>query len=220
VKKKMDNPPIRVACVGDSITYGMFVPVRRRNCYPAALSGLLGSGYAVKNFGAVDYCMQSTADKPYQSHALFAQSLAWAPDIVCIALGTNDTKTKNWRGAAAFLEACGILTETYAALPSQPALFLLSPPAAFARLGKLRWGVVAPQLEEIAHLLPPFAAARGFGFVDIYAATAAHPECFRLDGVHPGRRGAALIARQVFRALKPEDRSYDQNAWNSSAGSP
>ena len=34
--------PIRVACVGDSITYGAGMAERERNCYPAILAQCLG----------------------------------------------------------------------------------------------------------------------------------------------------------------------------------
>ena len=40
---------IKVACVGDSITYGSY-HITKRN-YPAVLSKMLGDGYCVNNFG-------------------------------------------------------------------------------------------------------------------------------------------------------------------------
>ena len=46
------SEPIRVACIGNSITYGAFIPNREMNCYPAQLQAYLGDGYEVKNFGA------------------------------------------------------------------------------------------------------------------------------------------------------------------------
>ena len=43
---------IRVACVGDSITFGDQVKQRTENCYPAVLGRALGDKYDVRNFGA------------------------------------------------------------------------------------------------------------------------------------------------------------------------
>ena len=40
------SEPIRVACIGNSITYGAFIPNREMNCYPAQLQAYLGDGYA------------------------------------------------------------------------------------------------------------------------------------------------------------------------------
>ena len=42
---------IKVACVGNSITYGSRVENREQNSYPAQLQKLLGDEYEVKNFG-------------------------------------------------------------------------------------------------------------------------------------------------------------------------
>ena len=42
---------IRVACVGDSITFGARVEDRKINSYPAVLGRLLGARYEVRNFG-------------------------------------------------------------------------------------------------------------------------------------------------------------------------
>ena len=42
---------IRVACVGDSITFGAGVEEREKNNYPKVHGGLLGDKYEVKNFG-------------------------------------------------------------------------------------------------------------------------------------------------------------------------
>ena len=43
--------PIRVACIGNSITYGYLLKDRERVAYPAVLQTLLGTKYEVANFG-------------------------------------------------------------------------------------------------------------------------------------------------------------------------
>ena len=43
--------PVRVACVGDSITYGHGIKDRENDAYPGLLSSLLGEKYDVRNFG-------------------------------------------------------------------------------------------------------------------------------------------------------------------------
>ena len=42
---------IKVACIGNSITYGYTLPARETQAYPAQLQQMLGSNYDVKNFG-------------------------------------------------------------------------------------------------------------------------------------------------------------------------
>ncbi|NLX80482.1 MAG: sialate O-acetylesterase, partial [Proteiniphilum sp.] len=43
--------PIKVACVGNSITFGYLVENREKNAYPYQLQTMLGSEYEVGNFG-------------------------------------------------------------------------------------------------------------------------------------------------------------------------
>ena len=84
--------PIRVACVGDSITFGAFLPNRERNSYPAQLGRLLGASYDVHNFGINSATMLKKGDFPYVKQKIHNEAVAFAPDIVVIMLGTNDSK--------------------------------------------------------------------------------------------------------------------------------
>lgn len=86
----------RVACVGDSITYGCFIAGQPWNSYPRQLGRLLGKEYCVGNFGYTNRTAINTGDFPYTSEKLYARSLEFMPDIVLIMLGTNDTKEINW----------------------------------------------------------------------------------------------------------------------------
>ncbi len=83
---------LRVACVGDSITYGARVKERKLNSYPMQLQRLLGKDYYVKNFGASGHTLMSSGDRPYISNKSFQLSKEFNPHIVVIMLGTNDVK--------------------------------------------------------------------------------------------------------------------------------
>ncbi|MBQ0024637.1 MAG: hypothetical protein KBT00_02795, partial [Bacteroidales bacterium] len=45
------EPRVKVACIGDSVTYGYGLENRDNDSYPAQLQKLLGNGYDVRNFG-------------------------------------------------------------------------------------------------------------------------------------------------------------------------
>ena len=49
---------VKVACIGDSITFGALLRDRESNCYPAQLEKLLGEGYSVRNFGVNGHAAQ------------------------------------------------------------------------------------------------------------------------------------------------------------------
>lgn len=195
---------VRIACVGDSITHGTFVWRRRANAYPVQLQAMLGDGFRVRNFGVNAHAAQRSADFPYWDNAAFAESTAFAPDIVLIMLGTNDCRGSNWRGVEPFRRDYRELVEHYQALEPHPAVWLLTPPTLF-RLGrsrKVRYRMDDDALREICGAVESVARDLECGLIDINAITASHPEAFRFDGVHPGAAGAALIARTVFEALE------------------
>lgn len=47
----MEKNHIKIACLGDSITYGENLIHRALSCYPAQLQNMLGKGYEVRNYG-------------------------------------------------------------------------------------------------------------------------------------------------------------------------
>ena len=87
---------VKVACVGNSVTYGYLVPDREKNCYPARLSQMLGEGYEVRNFGKSGATLLNKGHRPYMKQPEFQEALKFAPDWVVIHLGLNDTDPRNW----------------------------------------------------------------------------------------------------------------------------
>ncbi len=88
--------PVKVACVGNSITYGFLVKDREENAYPKQLGRMLGSGYDVRNFGRSGATLLTKGHNPYVKNPEFGAALAFAPDIVVIHLGVNDTDPRDW----------------------------------------------------------------------------------------------------------------------------
>jgi len=145
IPPKQEEGKTRVACVGDSITYGSLVAGQPWNSYPAQLGRLLGPDYTVGNFGYADRTAQKEADRPYIREPLFEKSIAFTPDIVVLMLGTNDTKPRNW-DAESYKHDLAELVRCYKALPSAPAVYLMVPPPLFPR-GEKIWGLQADVLE-------------------------------------------------------------------------
>lgn len=65
---------IKVACVGNSITYGAGISNREKNSYPAQLQYYLGEGYEVRNFGSNGATAQSDGDYPYVCTEVYSES--------------------------------------------------------------------------------------------------------------------------------------------------
>lgn len=194
----------RIACVGDSITYGATIRDKSHDSYPAQLGTMLGRKYSVKNFGASGYTLQESCDRPYTSHKRYKKSLDFIPDVVLIMLGTNDTKPYNWISTEAFQDDYRQLILSYQELPSRPDVILMTPASVFpenfspAKPYKIQAGVTG----EAAKAVRELAKELGLPFIDIHEVTASHPEFFLQDGVHPNELGAKTIARTVYEALK------------------
>ncbi|MBQ2341699.1 MAG: hypothetical protein II385_03520, partial [Bacteroidaceae bacterium] len=118
---------VKVACVGNSITYGAFIDNREKYHYPAQLQGYLGEEYEVRNFGLNGATLLLQGDYPYMKSPQYQQSLDFQPDIVIIKLGTNDTKPWNWEHKADFRKDYKTLIDSYRALSSKPRIILLTP---------------------------------------------------------------------------------------------
>jgi len=188
---------IKVACVGDSITFGN--PFFPSKAYPQRLGDLLGTAYSVRNFGAIGHTIQKVGDHPYWNHRYYKLSSEFAPDIVVIMLGTNDTKPQNWTGISRLDQDLRALIQHYQALPSKPRVILLTPPSTFLLKDRteLPAGMNAKAVAEITERVKQIGAAMNLSVIDIHKITASHPEFFELDGVHPDGEGARLIAKAV-----------------------
>ena len=192
---------IRVACIGDSITYGHGISNWPENNYPALLQDLLGSTYHVNNYGVSGYAVQQSSDRPYTSLQQYQDSLAYDADIVIFMMGTNDSKPENWQDADSFRQALTSLLDSY----GDSDIILCTPASAFFLVGQTE-GVTNHDIQplivdEIAQIVREVAAESGCGLVDIHTLTAEHPEWFTADGVHPSNEGAAAIAQAICSAV-------------------
>jgi len=194
---------VKVACIGDSITFGALLRDREINCYPAQLEQLLGTGYSVRNFGLNGHSAQKSSDKPYWKHKHFKASCDFAPDIVLLMLGTNDAADRNWKGIEPYITDYRALVAHYAALPSHPVIYMMTPPTQFSveNYTKVIHKMNNDRLDEITDALKKLAEELDMRVIDINAATKNHPEFFCFDGLHPDAGGAKLIAETVYEAL-------------------
>ena len=190
----------RVACVGDSVTHGLFV-TGRRSTYPAVLGRLLGKDFCVGNFGYSDRTASEKGDKPYSAEKLYRRSLDFAPGTVLLMLGSNDTKAANWDRQACLEGLCSLI-DSYRALPSRPEVILLTPPPMFPVRGRIMWGLRDGILENevICALLAQNA---------VHAALSGR-KFFVIDGVHPNAGGAETRASAVCGAVAEIEESKAQ----------
>lgn len=187
---------IRVACVGDSITFGDQVKQRAENCYPAVLGRALGDKYDVRNFGACGASASRSAWHNYWKLKEFKASLEFKPNIVIIMFGTNDTNPKNWqRTQKTITKAFNELIDTYSALETKPKIYLCLPVECFG-------SKYADEdcLKIVRKEIRAVAKARGIEIINMYSALKGRKELFP-DNLHPNAEGARIMAEKVFKKI-------------------
>lgn len=192
---------IKIACAGDSTTYGHGISGWPKNNYPTVLQNLLGENYHVNNYGVSSFAVQESADRSYRTLPHYQESLAYDADYVVFMMGSNDSKPENWKGADVFKADLLSLLDTY----GDSEIILCTLPSAFFLEGQTE-GVTNHDIQplivdEIAEITRGVAAERGYTLIDIHALTAQHPEWFEKDGVHPSNEGAAAIAQKVYTVI-------------------
>ena len=190
----------KVACVGDSITWGFTIVNRRRNSYPSVLQELLGADYEVRNFGHNDASARFDADTPYVSKKAYRNSLEWNPEIVLLMLGSNDTKRRNWNPEI-FRRDYSKLVESYRALPSSPRVILIAPIQIFQPLNIPVLGLYSETMEGgVRPAIREIAAAKGLELVDLVDLF--QDSKYLMDGVHPQSAGARMLAETIHSSVK------------------
>lgn len=188
---------IRIACIGNSITYGAFIPNREKNSYPAQLSSLLGSDYDVKNFGVGGSTLLSKGDKPYIYSDSYQQVLKFRPNIILIKLGTNDAKLQNWKYKDDFIGDYQHLIQQLQKLDSQPRIILLTPVRCFLEKGSaidesLITHQIRAKVEEVAW-------KSNLEIINLFNLFGDKwKQHLFPDRLHPSSIGAGMIAEKIY----------------------
>jgi lysophospholipase L1-like esterase len=191
------NAGIRVACVGNSVTYGFTIANRDERAYPAQLNALLGEDYGVANFGVNNATIVREGSKPYHLEEAYAEALAFQPHIVVISLGGNDTMSLNWEHIDTFVEDYAALITSFAELETAPMIYVCYPTPAFTENPLFSGERIR---EELLPLIDQVIAETDTRLIDLHTPLRESPELFP-DDMHPNDEGAGIIARIVQDAI-------------------
>ncbi len=192
--------PIKVACVGNSITYGMTIDEPERNSYPAQLQEMLGEGYQVGNFGKSGATLLRRGHRPYNEQEEYRRAIAFAGDVVVIHLGINDTDPRNWpHYRDEFVSDYLQLIDTLRAANPKAHFILARLSPIHAQHPRFESGTrdwhrqIQQRIEEVARL-------SGAQLIDFNAPLLPFPNLIP-DNLHPTREGATILARTVYSAI-------------------
>lgn len=188
---------VRVACIGNSITFGAGIKNRSRDSYPSVLARMLGDSYWVKNFGVSARTMLNKGDHPYMNEPAYKNALAFNPNIVVIKLGTNDSKSFNWKYKADFMKDAQTMIDAFKGLPSQPKIYLCYPSKAYLTGDGINDDIIS---KEIIPMIKKLAKKNNLSVIDLHTAMDGMPELFP-DRIHPNEKGAQVMAKAVYQSI-------------------
>jgi lysophospholipase L1-like esterase len=185
---------IRIACVGNSITFGAGIKERDKNSYPAQLQSLLGEKYKVLNFGVSGTTVLKKGNSPYQITPTYQQALKSNPDIVLIKLGTNDSKLINRKYLSELRSDYTALIKSFRDLASNPRIIILLPVPAFKTDTTSIWDTflakkIIPEIQQVAY-------KEKVEILNLHPLFMDHAELFP-DQIHPNAAGAGMIAARI-----------------------
>ncbi len=191
---------IKVACVGNSVTYGYLLPNPATQSYPAQLRQMLGDAYEVGNFGHSGATLLNKGHRPYMKLPEFRAALDFKADLVVIHLGLNDTDPRNWpQHGDEFIKDYRALIDSFRVANPKAQIWICEMTPIFHdhkrfESGTRDWhALIQQRIRQIA-------ATAGVGLIDLYTPLHKYPNLFP-DALHPNIEGAGILAQTVYGAI-------------------
>lgn len=191
---------VKVACMGNSITFGYTLPDPATQSYPALLAKMLPADYEVRNFGHSGATVLRKGHNPYVKTPEYKAAIDFRPDIAVIHLGVNDTDPRDWPNYNSEFQG-DFMSMIEDLRRVNPAVRIL-----VARLTPLRathyrfksgtrdWRLLAQDAIERT------ARKAGVELIDFDEPFRDRQELL-WDGIHPNVEGTPLLAQEVYKGI-------------------
>ncbi|HJW16107.1 MAG TPA: GDSL-type esterase/lipase family protein [Flavisolibacter sp.] len=191
---------IKVACIGNSVTFGLTHKNPELTSYPSQLQQLIGDKYVVKKFGHSGATLLRNGHNPYYKTKEFTEALAFHPDIAIIHLGLNDTDPRNWPNYGnEFAADYSWLIDTLRKVNPGVSIFICRLTPIFNGHPRFLSGT-RDWYWQIQKLIPQIAKANKTGIIDLHRVLYSRPELLP-DNIHPNEEGAGILAKAVYQKI-------------------
>lgn len=209
---------VRVACVGNSITYGYDIySWPDTTTYPHHLSVFLGEAVdSVGNFGVSGTTIRKDDNRSYWLSYQFNPAYSFSPNYVVVELGTNDasiytqwiTSAENNAYDSAIVADYESMIDTFQLLQSKPKMFICLAPYA----NNSSWNTYDTAITNHVNIsILEAGLNKGVNVIDLhhYFDKSLLSE---VDTVHPTVEGAKSIAEIVYNHFLKDTLKITQNA--------
>lgn len=186
---------IRIACVGDSITYGYGL-INRENSYPGMLDHKLTEDYRIVNFGVNSACGSSGFSDSYDRNGMIERIQDWDPDVILFMLGSNDSKEKYWVDRDYYISGCKGILESIKSKETRVVIMLPIP--SWYNIYGIRNNVVQ---DKIQPALLQYSKENNYQIID-FTEKLKHKPYLYIDNVHPNRWGYDIISDTIVEFIE------------------
>lgn len=193
---------VKIACVGNSVTYGATLADPATQSYPAVLQKMLGDGYQVGNFGHSGATLLRHGHNPYFKTPEFQKAIAMHPDIVVIHLGLNDTDPRdfpNYRDD--FIPDYNWLIDTFRRASPKARIYICKMTPIFTGHPRFLSSTQA-WYKDLQTRIREVARINNCQLIDLYSAFHNRPDLFTdPPTLHPNKAGAYQLATVMYQYL-------------------
>lgn len=207
VKNNFDG--IKVACVGDSLTYGTTLLNRRVECYPSRLARLLGAKYDVLNFGFPGYAINKRSDRSLLNTPILKILENYAPNYILFLAGTNDARLKNYSSDDDFALNYKYFISALASLPSAPKVIAMTCPMAFTDANTVDFS--QDILSRLVKIQKAIFNNNNIAYVDLYSLTQGKSLLYSKDMLHFNTKGAKFLAYKMYSVITEYQKTVNEN---------
>lgn len=191
---------LRVACVGDSTTWGTHATRADGVTYPDYLAKLGRRTLQVRNSGVGATTLLRRSGHAWCDTEEFERTIAFHPDIVVIMFGVNEIAHPDLLDG--FLpDALWLVGQFSSAIPDVRIFIATPTPLAPAVEQRLKNSELATKI------IPVWRQVAQMTGCEVIEVNQSYPPTldFLPDGIHPNAKGNRLIAELVFNAIQPSN---------------
>lgn len=192
--------PVKVACIGNSITFGSTLADPKASSYPALLALRLGDGYNVGNFGRPGATLLNRGHNPYMASEEWRRAKAFKPDVAIVHLGINDTDPRNWPYFNRNFKSDYLsLIDTLRQINPKVEIYIANLSPLLSSHWRFRSGTRVWR-DKIRHEIESVASESGCTLIDFNTPLHDRRNLIH-DSVHPNEEGAELLADYTYGAI-------------------